>query len=76
MRGQVLYEMHVGTFTREGTWRSAAEKLPLVARTGVTVIEVMPVAEFPGSIRLGVRRRVSVRADAPVRHAGRLPRLR
>ena len=53
MRGQVLYEMHVGTFTREGTWRSAASKLPLLARTGVTVVEVMPVAEFPGRFGWG-----------------------
>jgi maltooligosyltrehalose trehalohydrolase len=53
MRGQVLYEMHVGTFTREGTWRSAASKLPLLARTGVTVVEVMPVSEFPGRFGWG-----------------------
>ena len=53
MRGQVLYEMHVGTFTREGTWRSAAAKLPLVARTGVTVLELMPIAEFPGRFGWG-----------------------
>ena len=53
MRNQVLYEMHVGTFTPEGTWRSAAAKLPLVARTGVSVVEVMPVAEFPGRFGWG-----------------------
>src|SRR5215208_3680902 len=53
MRGQVLYELHVGTFTRDGTWRSAAAKLPLVARTGVTVLEVMPIAEFPGRFGWG-----------------------
>jgi maltooligosyltrehalose trehalohydrolase len=53
MRGQVLYEMHVGTFTREGTWRSAATKLPLLARTGVTVVELMPVSEFPGRFGWG-----------------------
>ena len=53
LRGQVIYEMHVGTFTGEGTWRSAAEKLPLLARTGITVVEVMPVSEFPGRFGWG-----------------------
>ena len=53
MRGQVLYEMHVGTFTREGTWAGAAAKLALVARTGVTTVEVMPIAEFPGRFGWG-----------------------
>ena len=53
MRGQVIYEMHVGTFTREGTWQSAAARLPLVAQTGITVLEVMPVAEFPGRFGWG-----------------------
>jgi len=53
MRGQVVYEMHVGSFTPEGTWKSAAEKLPLVARTGITALEVMPVAEFPGRFGWG-----------------------
>jgi maltooligosyltrehalose trehalohydrolase len=53
LHGQVIYEMHVGTFTPEGTWRSATEKLPLLARTGITVIEVMPVSEFPGRFGWG-----------------------
>jgi len=53
MRGQVIYEMHVGTFTPEGTWKSAASKLPLVARTGITVLELMPVSEFPGQFGWG-----------------------
>ena len=53
MRGQVLYELHIGTFTPEGTWLSAARKLPLLARTGVTVVELMPVAEFPGRFGWG-----------------------
>ena len=47
--GQVIYEMHVGTFTPEGTWRAAAERAARSWRTlGITVIEVMPVADFPG----------------------------
>ena len=53
MRGQVISEIHVGTFTREGTWQSAAAKLPLLARTGITMVEVMPVAEFPGRFGWG-----------------------
>src|SRR4051794_29175471 len=44
----VLYELHVGTFTREGTFDAAIEHLPELARLGVTHIELMPVAEFPG----------------------------
>ena len=51
--GQVIYEMHVGTFTPEGTFTSAAKELPELARIGITVIEVMPVAEFPGRFGWG-----------------------
>jgi maltooligosyltrehalose trehalohydrolase len=51
--GQVLYEMHVGTFTREGTWPAAAGELPELAATGITVIEMMPVADFPGRFGWG-----------------------
>jgi maltooligosyltrehalose trehalohydrolase len=53
LRGQVLYELHVGTFTREGTWAAAARELPALAELGVTVVEVMPVAEFPGRFGWG-----------------------
>ncbi len=45
---RVLYELHVGTFTREGTWAAATRELPELARLGITLIEVMPVADFPG----------------------------
>ena len=48
MRGQVIYELHVGTFTRAGTFDSAIEELAGLKRLGVTLIELMPVAEFPG----------------------------
>lgn len=51
--GQVLYEMHFGTFTQAGTYRAAAEQLPELARIGITVLEVMPVAEFDGSFGWG-----------------------
>lgn len=49
----VIYELHVGTFTPEGTWRAAMEQLPELARIGITMIEVMPVAEFPGGFGWG-----------------------
>ncbi|HFZ8993455.1 TPA: malto-oligosyltrehalose trehalohydrolase [Citrobacter freundii] len=44
----VIYELHVGTFTPEGTFRAAIDKLPYLAELGVTQIEVMPVAQFGG----------------------------
>ncbi len=44
----VLYELHIGTFTREGTFAAAAERLPLLRDLGVTAIELMPVGDFPG----------------------------
>ncbi len=53
IRGQVLYEMHIGTFTREGTWRSAIAELPALAEIGIGVLEVMPVSEFPGEFGWG-----------------------
>ncbi len=51
--GQVIYEMHVGTFTPGRTWQSAAEQFPYLARLGITVIEMMPIAEFPGRFGWG-----------------------
>lgn len=53
MPGQVIYEMHIGTFTREGTWQAAARELAELARIGVTVIEMMPIADFPGEFGWG-----------------------
>ena len=49
----VFYEMHIGTFTREGTWRAAIERLPHLAEVGVTTLEVMPIAEFAGNFGWG-----------------------
>src|SRR5262249_62133182 len=46
--GQVIYEMHVGTFTPEGTWAAAERQLPELADLGVTVVEMMPVNDFQG----------------------------
>ncbi|MFW5826151.1 MAG: malto-oligosyltrehalose trehalohydrolase [bacterium] len=44
----VIYELHVGTFTAEGTFEAAARRLPGLAALGVTAVEIMPVAEFAG----------------------------
>ncbi len=44
----VLYELHIGTFTGEGTFSAAKDKLDHLAQLGVTAIEIMPVADFPG----------------------------
>ena len=48
MRDLVIYELHIGTFTAEGTFEAAIPHLRELAELGVTAIEVMPVAEFPG----------------------------
>ena len=53
LKGQIIYEMHIGTFTKNGTWRAAAEQLPELARVGITVVEMMPVADFPGKFGWG-----------------------
>ncbi|HEX6925297.1 MAG TPA: malto-oligosyltrehalose trehalohydrolase [Longimicrobiaceae bacterium] len=50
---QVYYELHIGTFTAEGTWRAAEEQLPELSQLGVTALEVMPVAEFAGAFGWG-----------------------
>jgi malto-oligosyltrehalose trehalohydrolase len=44
----VIYELHVGTFTPGGTFSAALEKLPHLAALGITAIELMPLADFPG----------------------------
>ena len=51
--GQVLYEMHIGTFTPQGTWSSAAGQLSALKELGVTVLEVMPVNDFCGRFGWG-----------------------
>src|SRR5215475_4296111 len=52
-RGQVIYEMHIGTFTREGVWASAARELDELISLGITIVEVMPVTDFPGKFGWG-----------------------
>jgi maltooligosyltrehalose trehalohydrolase len=53
LAGQVLYELHTGTFTAQGTWAAAAAELAELARLGITVIELMPIAEFDGRFGWG-----------------------
>ena len=45
----VIYELHVGTFSPEGTFAGAQQKLDHLAELGVSVIELMPIADFPGT---------------------------
>lgn len=49
----VIYELHVGTFTPEGTFAAAAERLAWLADLGVSAVELMPVAAFPGARNWG-----------------------
>jgi len=53
MAGQVIYETHIGTFTQEGTWEAAARELAELKDLGVTLLEIMPVADFPGRFGWG-----------------------
>ena len=73
MPGQVFYEMHIGTFTREGTFAAALPHLPALAELGITVLEVMPVAEFAGRFGWGYD---GVDLYAPTRLYGRPDDLR
>lgn len=65
---RVIYEMHIGTFTPEGTWAAATAQLPHLADLGVTLLEVMPVADFPGRYGWGYD---GVNLYAPTRLYGR-----
>ncbi|MEX1021998.1 MAG: malto-oligosyltrehalose trehalohydrolase [Dehalococcoidia bacterium] len=68
-----IYEMHVGTFTPEGTFAAAAARLDAVADLGVTAIQVMPVADFAGARNWGYD---GVALFAPSRAYGRPEGLR
>ncbi len=66
--GSVAYELHVGTFTPAGTFAAAAEQLAYLADVGITLVEVMPVADFPGNFGWGYD---GVNLFAPTRLYGR-----
>ena len=53
LRDMVIYELHVGTFTHEGTFASAICRLDALVKLGVNVVELMPVAQFPGGRNWG-----------------------
>jgi maltooligosyltrehalose trehalohydrolase len=65
--GQVLYEFHVGTFTKEGTWAAAQRELPYLKDLGITCLEIMPVNEFVGRWGWGYD---GVNLFAPFHHYG------
>ncbi|MFO0892896.1 MAG: malto-oligosyltrehalose trehalohydrolase, partial [Isosphaeraceae bacterium] len=69
----VIYELHVGTFTPEGTFEAARRRLGWIADLGATAIELMPVADFPGSRNWGYD---GVSLFAPARCYGRPDDLR
>ncbi|HEY4184243.1 MAG TPA: malto-oligosyltrehalose trehalohydrolase [Polyangia bacterium] len=71
--GNVIYELHVGTFTPQGSWAAAMEKLTHLASLGITLIELLPVAEFAGARGWGYD---GVNLFAPHRHYGRPDELR
>lgn len=50
---QIAYELHIGTFTQEGTFHAASKQLPYLADLGITLIEMMPVNDFPGHFGWG-----------------------
>lgn len=51
--GQVLYELHVGAYTPEGTYAALAARLPLLKELGITCVELMPLHTFPGRFNWG-----------------------
>ncbi len=73
LRGRVLYELHLGAFTREGTYAAAISRLPRLAELGVNTLELMPLADFPGDRNWGYD---GVFPFAPARCHGRPDELR
>ena len=53
LQAYIIYELHVGTFTAEGTFDGVIAHLPELKDLGITAIEIMPVAQFPGSRNWG-----------------------
>ena len=69
----IIYELHFGTFTRQGTYAAAVERLPDLVDLGVSVLEIMPLAEFPGAFGWGYD---GVDWFAPFHHYGSCDELR
>lgn len=69
----VLYELHIGTFTHEGTFAAATARLPYLRALGITTIELMPLGDFGGSRGWGYD---GVNLFAPYRCYGRPDELR
>ncbi len=67
LRDQVFSEVHIGTFTAAGTWRAAEARLAQLRDTGITVIQMMPIAEFAGTFGWGYD---GVQWFAPTRNYG------
>jgi maltooligosyltrehalose trehalohydrolase len=53
LKDYIIYELHIGTFTPQGTLDAAADQLPYLKKLGITVVELMPVAAFPGTRNWG-----------------------
>ncbi len=75
LRGAVLYELHIGTFTEEGTFDAAIDRLDHLAALGVEAIEIMPVEAFPGEWGWGYDGVSLYAAYAPYGGVGGLVRL-
>ena len=67
----VLYELHVGTFSEAGTFDGVVPRLRALRELGVTAIELMPVATFPGERGWGYDGALHLRAAPGVRRPGR-----
>lgn len=68
LKSMSFYELHVGTFTEQGTYQGVIEKLPYLVDLGITAIELMPVGDFPGNHNWGYD---GVAIYAPARCYGR-----
>ena len=53
LQEMVLYELHIGTFTEQGTFESAIHRLDHLIDLGVNVVDIMPIAQFPGGRNWG-----------------------
>jgi maltooligosyltrehalose trehalohydrolase len=53
LRDYILYELHVGAFTPEGTLDAAIQRIPYLKELGITAVELMPLAQFPGERNWG-----------------------